>query len=144
MSTPQGVAPLAEIFRIMRDDYQRQHRPFHLSWIDYIQACQARGLVHPDGDYSFERREDGDYLIAGAYIVSPPTPLDRWIAECTTPSTGWISTTALFASWTKWAEQHNEIAGSINPFSTALRKKGWWKMRSRDQKSNGFAGKGLK
>jgi hypothetical protein len=71
-------------------------------------------------------------------------PLDQWIEACCERDSGWIGTAALYASWTAWTKEHKEFTGSVSRFSVALRRRGWVKLRSRDQKKQGFAGWRLK
>ena len=75
-----------------------------------------------------------------AYL-SAEDSLAAWVDEACARSPGaWEPSTALFASWSNWANSAGEHPGSIKRFSQALESRGFTRIRQRRGGGNPVAG----
>jgi hypothetical protein len=112
----------------------RDEWPGILAWL--VEGClewQGQGLRPPQAV-----RDATD-----AYL-SAEDSLTTWIDEaCEREPAAWEPSTALFASWSNWANLAGEYPGSIKRFSQALESRGFGQSRKRrgdDNPSRGFNG----
>jgi putative DNA primase/helicase len=112
----------------------RDEWPGILAWL--VKGClewQGQGLRPPQAV-----RDATD-----AYL-SAEDSLTTWIDEaCEREPAAWEPSTALFASWSNWANLAGEYPGSIKRFSQALESRGFGQSRKRrgdDNPSRGFNG----
>ena len=80
-------------------------------------------------------------LEATEAYLSAEDSLAAWIDEACARSPGaWEPSTALFGSWSNWANSAGEHPGSIKRFSQALESRGFTRIRQRRGGGNPVAG----
>ena len=116
----------ADLSEKLKDEW-----PGILSWL--IEGClewQAEGLRPPNA-----------VLEATEAYLSAEDSLAAWIDEACARSPGaWEPSTALFGSWSNWANSAGEHPGSIKRFSQALESRGFTRVRQRRGGGNPVAG----